>query len=243
MLLQLSEVPGLVRLVHSNTAPPHAMQLVSEQQQPPSSPDEPPFLVTAPFGRCLDMADDADIILGSIACAAQTVGRMAQQTPPVLHRDLSLGNLIIVPEILEKAPQDDKLEGAFLLDLATSCEAPDGRFPIDVVELAGTPLFMARTIMEGGDHTQSSDLESLLLVLIYLGCKGHVHWANSRVGSREALPLKVYALLPGESFEKYVRQRCRPDLLPAVDSLHKLFFVPVYNREVTSQQFLGALSG
>ncbi len=165
----------------------------------------------------------------------------AADTPSPAPRPVA-GEMIIVPEVLEKALQEGKLEGAYLLDLATARMAPNGRFPSGSVNPTGTPLFMARTILEGGDHTESSDLESLLLVLIYLGCKGHVHWANS-LGLRVALSLKAYALLPGQPFEKYVRQRCRPDLLPAVDRLHKLFFVPDYNTGVTLEQFLAALSG
>jgi Fungal protein kinase len=241
MLLELAKVPGLVRLVHSNTT---ACQSQQQLVQAHSTPIEPPFLVTTPFGRCLELDDSAEVILKAIACAARTVGCLAQLTPPVLHRDVSLGNLIIVPEEISGALMEGSISGAYLLDLATARRAPGGQVSSSSIrELTGTPLFMACSILEGKPHTVSSDLESLLLLLIYLGCNGHVHWANTLVGSRGALSCKVHALTPGECFEKYVRKRCRPDLLPAVDRLHALFFFSVYNQQVTVAHFQSALSG
>ena len=249
MLRHVANVPGLVRLVHSNQGHPqhgpHAsgsMQLHSQQASALLS--EPPFLVTSPFGRCLEIGDDAGIILGAAASAAKTVGELAKLEPPVLHRDLSLGNIIVLPEDLEQAMEDGGGIEAYLLDLATARRAPGGQLAsTSCLELTGTPLFMAISILEGGPHTVSSDLESLFLLLVFLGCRGHVHWANARPEWREAGALKLLALTPGELFfEKYVHQRCRPDLFGAVQRLQKLFFVPSYNREVTVPQFLSALN-
>lgn len=99
---------------------------------------------------------------------------------------------------------------------------------------------MAISILEGEPHTVSSDLESLFLVLIYLGCRGHVHWANVQPRWRSASALRAIALTE-PYFDKYVRERGRPELLPVVDRLQKLFFVPKYNRNVTVPEFLRAL--
>lgn len=191
------------------------------------------------------MDNDAGFIVGAIACAAETIGRLTELDPPVLHRDISVGNIIVVPGILEQALKEGRLDGAYLLDFATARKAPGGQLAsTNVMELTSTPLFMAISILEGCPHTASSDLESLFFLLIFLGCNGHVHWANTRPGWREAAALKMFALLPGRDyFEKYMQQRCRRDLLRMVERLHKLFFMPKYNKEVTVPQFLKALAG
>ncbi len=176
MYQHLAGVPGPVDMVYSNVDEAH---------------HEPAFLVTSPFGRCLEMTDEAPFIVGALACAAKTVGRLADLYPPVLHRDLSLGNIIVVEETLERAMLEGKLDGAYLLDLATAREAPGGRLAsTSIEELTGTPLFMAIGILEGEPHTVSTDLESLFMVLVYLGFCGHVHWANVPPGWRNASALK-----------------------------------------------------
>lgn len=248
MLALLAGVPGVVRLVHSNAAKPDALgqfgSSTTAQQQPATSANEQPFLVTAPFGRCLELDDSAELILGAIACAAKVIGRLAQFDPPVLHRDVSLGNLMIMPETLRQALKQGKADGAYLLDFATARHAPGGQYRSSSSHgVTGTPLFMACSILDNKAHTVSSDLESLLLVLIYLACKGHVHWANCRLLSREALALKAYALSVDSAFHQHIEDRCLPGLLPAVTRLRKLFFVPDYKVDVTVEQFLAALSG
>ncbi|KAK9843291.1 hypothetical protein WJX74_009912 [Apatococcus lobatus] len=54
-----------------------------------------PFICTAPLGRTLNRLDPAPVILSAIEAAAQTVKHMAGLEPPWVHRDLSLGNIII----------------------------------------------------------------------------------------------------------------------------------------------------
>ena len=240
MLQKLENMPGVVRLLHTSEghAGKEAAALAST-----------PLLVTAPFGRCMDMEDSASTILGAIACAAGTIGSLAQLKPPILHRDISLGNLIVPAEPL--SANDGLVEGwsadALLLDFATARDAPGGEVPSGgMPQLTGTPLFMACSILQGEKHTVSSDLESLFYMLLFLACKGHVHWANSSLWSREALSCKVHSVMVEEYFDLYVRQRCakvQPALLAPIDRLQKLFFAPAYNRKVSVEEFLKALKG
>jgi serine/threonine protein kinase len=171
--------------------------------------------------------------------------------PPILHRDISLGNIVLVAgDAGEQEGESSAPREALLLDFVTAREAPSGRVlptsnssSSSGEELTGTTLFMAYSVMQGEGHTVSSDLESLFLVLLFIATAGRVHWLNARLGTSAAAALKLEALLGDKGYMRFTRCRCKEDLVLAVDRLRALFFKPDYNTEVDVQQFLKALSG
>ena len=57
-------------------------------------PDGVPYTITRPFGSLLAFDDTAEMIIKVLKGAASIVHELSQGCPPVLHRDLSIGNLI-----------------------------------------------------------------------------------------------------------------------------------------------------
>jgi serine/threonine protein kinase len=225
MLRQLADVTGVVRLIGSN----HQSAV----------PEQLPFLVMQPFGRNLSFSDDATTILGAIRSVANTIGSMSQLQPPIVHRDVSIGNIVVIDSDEELGTTGQVL----LIDFATARSLPTEQHEHDPSVLTGTSLFMACSVLDGEPHSTSSDLESLFLVLLYLACGGHVHWANTIVCSREARDSKKAVLKVAEDFERYVLPKCsRSDLRSCVTSLHALFFKPQYNRNVDANAFMTMLT-
>jgi serine/threonine protein kinase len=222
MLRQLADVTGVVRLIGSNQT---------------AAPEHLPFLVMQPFGRNLSFSDDARTILGAVRGVAGTIGSMSRLQPPIVHRDVSIGNIVVID-----SGEDGITEQVLLIDFATARSLATEQNEHDPSALTGTSLFMACSVLDGEPHSTCSDLESLFLVLLYLACGGHVHWANTIVCSREARDSKKAVLKVQEDFERYVLPKCsRSDLRPFVISLHALFFRPHYNRSVVAETFLHAL--
>jgi len=190
-----------------------------------------PYVITRPFGSLPAMNDSAELIISVVQGAASIIQQLACLTPPVLHRDISVGNLIYYG--------DD--QSTFLIDFDTAVVAPTGRFlAVDPQSITGTSTFIARSVLEGEGYTLSSELESLMYVLVFLAVDGAVHWGNMPIGST-ALDVKVATFYEQQSFEKYVLQRCRSDLMQVVKRLRKLFWQPTYQHSVTPLQFRQAL--
>eukprot|EP00611_Tribonema_gayanum_P029913 TRINITY_DN8157_c0_g1_i1.p1 TRINITY_DN8157_c0_g1~~TRINITY_DN8157_c0_g1_i1.p1 ORF type:complete len:741 (-),score=196.48 TRINITY_DN8157_c0_g1_i1:256-2478(-) len=197
------------------------------------------FLVTAPFGRRLVCDDDTEVIMGTMQSVAATLHGMSQLQPALVHRDISIGNIMIV----DAAGQGGEEWGrAFVVDFATACPVP--AHPVgDNSVLTGTSVFMACSVMAGEPHSLSSDLESLFLVFVYVVSGGHVHWGNEVMSDAAARALKVEALHTKAGFQRYVVPRCkRPDLLSTLQSLHALFYLQEYNKTVDAAAFAKAMS-
>eukprot|EP00611_Tribonema_gayanum_P024732 TRINITY_DN5513_c0_g1_i1.p1 TRINITY_DN5513_c0_g1~~TRINITY_DN5513_c0_g1_i1.p1 ORF type:complete len:620 (+),score=52.61 TRINITY_DN5513_c0_g1_i1:98-1957(+) len=233
MLQLLSGVPGVARLIATGE----------------TSDGDQPFIASAPFGRCLSFTDDAETVLSAIRSIVLTLRAMASLTPPIIHRDLSHGNIIVVDAEMSSIT-DGTSEGmrhtpaAYLIDLATAQSLPP---EADVVAQehpqshVGTCVFMAQSVEKGEPHSISSDLESLFLVLVYVTCSGHVYWGNRLPHTTSAFDAKVSALSTHARFEECIVPKCREDLLPQVRALHRLFYLPEYNTNVDHAAFLVAL--
>ena len=223
MLRQLADVVGVVRSVGSSLT---------------ASSEQLSVLVMQPFGRNLSFADDRETILGAIRSVANTIGSMSLLQPPMVHRDVSIGNIVVS----DPGEGDDIVGQALLIDFATARSLLTEQDEHDPSSITGTSLFMACSVLDGEPHSSCSDLESLFLVLLYLACGGHVHWANTIVCSREARDSKKAVLKVQEDFERYVLPKCsRNDLRSSVISLHTLFFRPRYNRNVDANAFMNML--
>ena len=106
--------------------------------------------------------------------------------------------------------------------------------------IMGTCTFIAQSVLAGEGYTLSSELESLMYVLVFLAVDGAAHWGNKPIG-RTALDVKVATFAEEESFSKKVLDRCHSDLKDVVLRLRNLFWQPRYQRNITHVQFCNAL--
>lgn len=194
-------------------------------------PGHLPYIITQPFGTLLAFGDHESLIVSVISATASIISQLASLETPVLHRDISIGNIIHHGDACE----------ACLIDFGTAVKVPTGSFTVvSAHSMTGTSTFMARSVLEGGAHTLSSELECLMYVIVFLAVNGAAHWGKKPVGPA-ALSFKVQSFSEQESFERYVVRRCRPDLVKVVRRLRNLFWKPTYHRGVTEAEFQQAL--
>ena len=211
MLTRLAGIAGVIQLVEQG-----------------NTPDGLPYIITRPFGSLLAIKDSAELVVSVAQRAAFIIQQLASLLPPVFHRDISIGNLIHCGDA----------QTTFLVDFGTAVLAPRGRHLTDGV--TGTSTFIARSVLEGEGYTLSSELESLMYIVIFLAVDGVAHWGNKPVGPW-ALAFKVQCFAEQASFERYIVQRCRTDLLEVVKRLRNLFWQPTYQSNITALQFQQAL--
>ncbi|KAL0040401.1 hypothetical protein WJX77_006166 [Trebouxia sp. C0004] len=88
-------------------------------------------------------------------------------------RDISVGNLIYYG--------DD--QSTFLIDFGIAVVAPTGCFAaVGPQSITGASTVIARSVLEGEGYTLSSDLESLMYVLVFLAVNGAAHLGNKPFG-------------------------------------------------------------
>ena len=180
-----------------------------------------PYIITRPFVTLLD--DSAELIVSVVQQAARTIDSLPTLDSPVLHRDISIGNIVY-----HRSPGS-----ACLINYGSAVSAPTESFKtMTPNSITGTTTFMARRVLEGRGYSLSSELQSLMYVTIYLAVEGLAHWANKPVGSM-ALAFKVQTFADKEG-DKFVMRCCHPDLMGAVLRLWQLFWHPCYQRTVTA---------
>ena len=121
---------------------------------------------------------------------AQTVAKWWQHG--LVHRDLSPSNVGLTSD-----------GAALIWDLYTMTSVPMGLE--ELFHFIGTPLYMVISVQRGAQPTLSSELESILYILIALSSvDGVVHWQRSQPRDTDA---KVAAMLNADTFLKKVRMR------------------------------------
>lgn len=196
-------------------------------------PRDVSYIITKPFGALLAIHDTASLIVSVISETAAIIHQLASLSIPVLHRDISIGNIIY--------HGDARM--AYLIDFGTAVKAPTGCFTaVTEHSITGTSTYMARSVLEGGAYSVSSELESLMYVMVFLAVSGHAHWGNKPIGAA-ALAFKVQCFGEQQSFETFVLQRCRLDMVKVVRGLRDLFWLPTYQYGVTAAQFQTVLQG
>ena len=95
---------------------------------------------------------------------------------------------------------------ACLIDFGTAVEAPTGSFiAVTAHSITGTSTFMTRRVPEDGVYTLSSELESLMYVIVFLAIDGAAHFGKKPVGPA-AMSFKVQSFSDQESFDRYIVQ-------------------------------------
>ena len=164
ILTELADIAGVIQLVEQGT-------LLGGL----------PYVITRPFGSPLAINGSAELVMSVVQGAASIIQQLAFLTPPVLHKDVSVGNLIYYG--------DD--QSTFLIDFGTAVLAPTSCFSaVGPQSITGTSTFIARSVLEGEGYTLSSELESLMYVLVFLAVDSAAHWGNKPIGPA-ALDVKV----------------------------------------------------
>ena len=148
---------------------------------------------------------------------------MKQHQPS--HRDISIENII----------HHGNAHEACLIDFGTAVKAPTGACTaVNAHSITGTSIFMARSVLEGGAYTLSSEHESLNLmyVMIFLAVDGAAHWGKKPVRPA-TLSFKVESFSEQEIYERCVIQRCCPDLVKVVRELRNFFWQRIQRRSLT----------
>ena len=193
----------------------------------------------------LNRSDKGEVVISAIRGAAHTVMALAALQPAWVHRDLSLGNIIIDLDYNEDSLPDGS---TYVIDWATAQQVVPGRKNCSTRQLTGTYIFMGLTVLRGLPHTTSSDLESLAMVLVHLACDMHAPW-SWMITPDHVRPEKESKLLAPWSWRELCDVYMQPGILrDAAQQLHGLFWGSKdpadeggYNTKVTPEQFLDAL--
>ena len=106
----------------------------------------------------------------------------------------------------------------------------------------GTPLFAAISVLDGGLHTVSTELESLFNVMLYIVRGGHLPWAHFQKEDVNHISLRMGSVLSEGHFERAMLAGVGQEFWPALKALRSLFFPHgECRRDVSCQEFLDAL--
>lgn len=157
---------------------------------------------------------------------ADRVGHEALCRIQILHRDISIGNVLLT----------EKEDDGFLIDLDLAIKIDRGDVS-GAPSKTGTKVFMAINALYGSSHTFMEDLESFFWVLFWV-C---VHWNGADQGRRSMSPyeswnykqmrelaeIKQGKVVEGDVFaqelETEVTDYCKP-LIPCVKELREIVF-------------------
>lgn len=118
--------------------------------------------------------------------------------------------------------------------------------PTGLSGITGTLLWAPHSVLVGGPHTMSSQLEGLFMSVVYIAADGHVHGRHSPFQTDlEAWAARRRAQFGGEQLLN-MNSVC-PALRPIVQRLHDLFWpfargevMRRYRRDVTCKEVLQA---
>ncbi len=200
------------------------------------------YLCTAPFGRCLSRADCAPVILTALIAAIDCVGSLERLQPPWVHRDISLGNLIVT---CDHGVTETSGWSTHLLDWATAQKMVPGQKDVEPQQLTGTLAFMAMSVLQGLPHSVSSDLESIALIAVFLAADTHVPWALMRTPQAVLDSKELHLTRQGRW--SLLFDQMQPSLLKeAAQALRQLFWADNkcpdgYNTKVSPKKIRGIL--
>ena len=184
-----------------------------------------------------------------------------------LHGDLSYYNLLLHVDP-EDRHQDDQGMRALLVDMQTlmplrevSCslmhilqqqiqyfvfqvlqrhvsgvaQAAQAEFP------TGTPLFMGLNVIRRQGHCVSTELETLMYVLIFTLSGGVLPWRHLDIDDHNHTSVKCGVMTSAIEFSRRVLTYIPQECWDVLDRLRKLFFTPDYSTDVTCAKFVAEL--
>ena len=106
---------------------------------------------------------------------------------------------------------------------------------------AGTPLFMALNILRKKGHGVSTELETLMYVLIFTLSGGFLPWRHMQSDDHNLTSVKCRVMASSVEFSLRVLTYIPKECCDVVDRLRHLFFAPEHRTNVTCAEFIANL--
>ncbi|KAL0019659.1 hypothetical protein WJX77_010649 [Trebouxia sp. C0004] len=194
-----------------------------------------PILILQPVGRLIPYCIEHEALLTLITQFTCIVEQLSIRG--YLHGDLSYYNLLQHVDS-EGRHHDDQGMRALLVDMQTLMplrEAAQADFT------TGTPLFMGLNVIRKQGHCVSTELETLMYVLIFTLSGGILPWRHLDSDDHNLSSVKCGVMTSSSEFFRrvltYVPKKC----WDVLDRLRKLFFTPDYSTDVTCAKFTAEL--
>ena len=105
----------------------------------------------------------------------------------------------------------------------------------------GTPLFMGLNVIRKQGHCVSTELETLMYVLIFTLSGGILPWRHLDIDDHNLTSVKCGVMTSASEFFRRVLTYVPKECWDVLDRLRKLFFTPDYSTHVTCAKFIAEL--
>lgn len=105
----------------------------------------------------------------------------------------------------------------------------------------GTPLFMGLNVLRKKGHNVSTELESLMYVLLFTLSDGKLPWRHMESDHRCLTSLKYGVMASSDEFSHGVLKHIPNKCCDVMDRLRLLIFTPLYRTDVTCDEFIDEL--
>ena len=221
-----------------------------------------PILILQPVGRLIPYCIEHDALLTLIKQFACIVEKLSVRG--YLHGDLSYYNLL-QHVVSEDRRQEDQGMDALLVDMQTLMPLRKvicflmhilrqqiQYFVLQVfthhvrgvVQAAqaefttGTPLFMGSNVIRRQGHCVSTELETLMYVLIFTLSGGILPWRHLDIDDHNLTSVKCGVMTSASEFFRRVLTYVPKECWDVLGRLSKLFFTPDYSTDVTCTKFI-----
>ncbi|KAL3162352.1 hypothetical protein ABBQ32_010035 [Trebouxia sp. C0010 RCD-2024] len=194
-----------------------------------------PILILQPVGRLIPYCIEHDALLTLIKQFVCIVEQLSVQG--YLHGDLSYYNVLQHVDS-DDQNQDDQGMRALLVDMQTLMplrKAAQAHFT------TGTPLFMGLNVIRKQGHCVSTELETLMYVLVFTLSGGILPWRHLDIDDYNLSSVKCGVMTSASEFFRRVLTYVPKECWDVLDRLRKLFFTPDYCTDVTCAKFIAEL--
>ena len=105
----------------------------------------------------------------------------------------------------------------------------------------GTPLFMGLNVIRKQGLCVSTELETLMYVMIFILSGGILPWRHMAPDDHNLTSVRSGVMTSASEFLRRVLTRVPKECWDVLDRLRKLFFTPDYNTDVTCANFSAEL--
>ncbi|KAL3130716.1 hypothetical protein ABBQ38_000065 [Trebouxia sp. C0009 RCD-2024] len=194
-----------------------------------------PILILQPVGRLIPYCIEHHALLTLIKQFACIVEQLSVRG--YLHGDLSYYNLLQHVDSDDRN-QDDQGMRALLVDMQTLMplhKAAQAQFA------TGTPLFMGVNVIRKQGQCVSTELETLMYVLIFTLSGGILPWRHLDIDDHNHSSVKCGVMTSASEFFRRVLTYVPKECWDVLERLRKLFCTPDYSTDVTCAEFIAEL--
>ena len=105
----------------------------------------------------------------------------------------------------------------------------------------GTPLFKGLNVICKQGHCVSTELETLMYVLIFTLSGGFLPWRHMDIDNLKLTSVRSGVMTSSSEFSRRVLTYVPTACWDVLDRLRKLFFAPDYRTDVTCAEFIAEL--